>query len=137
MEKTLNLEHNKYKMVSPLRRELEIPDYRDRDFLVSSEPLGNAMSVFVSNRYSEYRKLGFPRWKRVDISKMVLPPVSPKNGKHYPDPYVKPIKWLTSEEVELLDNLDFEGSDRKLLLLGDIFFDTGYFVSVPSGIHLK
>ncbi|HOI63675.1 MAG TPA: SufD family Fe-S cluster assembly protein [Mesotoga sp.] len=137
MEKTLNLEHNNYKMVSPLRRELEIPDYGDRDFLISSEPLGNAMSVFVSNRYSEYRKLAFPLWKRVDISKMVLPPVSGKNGKHYPDPYVKPIKWLTSEEVELLDNLDFEGSDRKLLLLGDIFFDTGYFVSVPSGIHLK
>ena len=140
MEKTLNLEHNNYIMVSPLRRELEIPDYGDRDFLISSEPLGNAMSVFVSNRYSEYRKLGFPLWRRVDIGKIALPPVSGKNGKHYPDPYVKPLSGLQRE----LNNwiIWIRGSDRKLLLPGRYFFDTGYFFqslteSILKNLHIQ
>lgn len=132
MEKTLNLVHNNYSMVSPERREIDLKDYDERDFLISAGTASPAMSIFMSNRYSEYRKLRFPHWKRVDLRKMVLPEITFRKEEDYRDFHAKPLSSLSDEETELLNRMDFEGSDRKLVLLGDVFFDTGHIFSIPD-----
>lgn len=132
MEMTTDLVHNNFEMVKPTRREeLSIEDYDNRDFLISAEASSPAMSAFMSNRYSEYRTLAFPSWKRLKLAGMRLPEISPRRSLSYSDPYVRPLITMKSDEVELLDRLDFEGLDRKILLLGDIFFSEGSMVSIP------
>jgi len=132
MEMTRDLVHNNFEMVKPTRREeMSIKDYDNRDFLISAEASSPAMSAFMSNRYSEYKTLAFPSWKRLKLAGMRLPEISPRLSLSYSDPYVRPLITMESDEVELLDRLDFEGLDRKILLLGDIFFNEGSMISIP------
>lgn len=138
MEKSINLKHGDKTMVRPSRKEiLDFKDYGDRDFLMACEKFGPPMSVYVSDRYSEYKRLGFPDWKRTNLRGMSIPPMVSRFPRKSTDPYLKSMNWLSSDEVELLDSLDFEGSDRKLLLLGDIFFDSGVILSIPDGSVMK
>jgi hypothetical protein len=126
MEVTTDFVHNNYKMVRPPKREeVSVGDFADRDFLLAADLASPAMSAFISNRYSEYKKLSFPLWKRFKLTGMTLPDISLRHRTKYTDPNAKPMISLSSDEVELLDRLDFEGSDRKLLLLGDICFSEG------------
>lgn len=132
MEMTTELVHKNFEMVKPTRREeLSIKDYDNRDFLISAEASSPAMLAFMSNRYSEYRTLAFPSWKRLKLTGMKLPEISPRRSLSYSDPFVRPLISMKSDEVELLDKLDFEGLDRKILLLGDIFFNEGSMISIP------
>lgn len=132
MEVTTDFVHNNYKMVRPPRREeVSVGDFADRDLLLTADLASPAMSAFISNRYSEYKKLSFPLWKRFKLTGMTLPDISVRHRTKYTDPNAKPMISLSSDEVELLDRLDFEGSDRKLLLLGDICFSEGTMISVP------
>lgn len=129
---TTELLHNNFEMVKPTRvEELSIKDYDNRDFLISTAAASPAMSAFMSNRYSEYRTLAFPSWKRLKLAGMRLPEISPRRSLSYSDPYVRPMISMKSDEVELLDKLDFEGTDRKILLLGDVFFNEGSMISIP------
>ncbi|HDP77481.1 MAG TPA: SufD family Fe-S cluster assembly protein [Mesotoga infera] len=137
MEMTTDFVHENYEMVKPPRREeLSIKDYDNRDFLISSEAASPAMSAFMSNRYSEYRTLAFPSWKRLKLAGMKLPEISPRRSLSCSDPYVRSLISMNSDDVELLDRLDFEGLDRKILLQGDIFFSEGSMISIPPNKSL-
>jgi len=132
MEMTVDFVHSNYEMVKPRRREEpSIKDYDNRDFLISAEAASPAMSAFMSNRYSEYKTLAFPSWKRLKLGGMRLPGIFPRRGLSCSDPYVRPLISMKSDQAGLLDRLDFEGLDRKILLLGDIFFNEGALISIP------
>ncbi len=75
---------------------------------------------FRRSRYKEYEKMGFPIWKRLSISAPNLPPFPPRGNF---DANLQSI--MECEDVTFFETLDFEGSDRKYVLLSDIFHVAG------------
>lgn len=109
------------KAIIPPRKTVEIKDYSIENFKPSGN---NLLDEWRIKRLSEYVTLQFPYWKRTGLKQLLLPNVS-----HY-----KGLENLDELGIKAIDSLDFEGSDRKFVLLADIFSLSGrYFVH--SGVE--
>ncbi len=75
-----------------------------------------------SERFEEYSSLGFPVWKRTKMEGIEIPPytrridISLENLESVKD----------CELIHLIDEMDFEGSDRKYTLMVDVFHNGGF-----------
>ncbi len=104
------------KAIVPPRKTVEIKDYSIENFKPSGN---NLLDEWRIKRLSEYATLQFPYWKRTGLKRLLLPNIS-----HYKGP-----ENLDELGIKVIDSLDFEGSDRKFVLLADIFSLSGrYFV---------
>lgn len=114
MEKTLRLVHGDMRAIEPPIRRFTTQDYKLEDFRPSAN---SQLDVWRMKRLSEYLELGFPMWKRANFKRIELPPVGRYRG----------LEDIDGTGLELLDHLDFEGSDRKFVLLADVFSESGTY----------
>ncbi|HOO74205.1 MAG TPA: SufD family Fe-S cluster assembly protein [Tepiditoga sp.] len=78
-------------------------------------------------KFSEYEKLGFPVWKRAKLNGF-----DPKNYKKINIKTNLPLINTESagiEAMEILGVYDFEGADRKFVLMSDAFFNSGFYIN--------
>ena len=127
MEKAIILEHDSEKMVlweTPhvfLKKDFEEDELRK----VLKLSRNSLISNWRKKRFEEYKKLGFPVWKRVDFKDFVLPEYSVTED-------LGTIEDLDKKGYQILEDIDFEGPDRKLVLLSDVFFNKGFYISVEN-----
>jgi hypothetical protein len=122
MEKTLVLEHDGERAV--IWETPQIFSENDYGYDVLEKALERTegpLKEWRRKKFLEYKEWGFPKWKRCSLDGMVLPELS----FDYVDFDV---------DTSLLERLDFEGSHRKFVLLGDTFFTD--FRIYGDGKHL-
>ncbi|NUU99829.1 hypothetical protein XO12_06865 [Marinitoga sp. 1154] len=128
-EKSLVLNHNDF-----FATEWSVPEINsEKDYgIIELEEAKNFFSnkelnEFRINKFEEYKRLGFPKWKRAKL-----------NGFD-PIKYISEFNALISENlislndmdndgIEILREMDFDGSHRKFLLMTDTFFNAGYYL---------
>lgn len=116
MEKTLRLQHQNMRAIVPQRKVIDVQDYSVDDFKPSGN---NLLDEWRIRRLSEYLTYKFPMWKRTGLKDIKIPDLKGYKG----------LENLDESALELLEKLDFEGSDRKFVLLADVFSSSGgYFV---------
>jgi Fe-S cluster assembly scaffold protein SufB len=119
IEKTLRLEHQNLRAIVPQRKTIDTEDYKVDDFKPSGN---NLLDEWRIRRLSEYLTYKFPMWKRTGLKNLSLPNVLPYKG----------LEALDIEELNLLETLDFEGADRKFVLLADVFSSSGEYIIVED-----
>ncbi|WP_448379095.1 SufB/SufD family protein [Fervidobacterium sp.] len=119
IEKTLRLEHQNLRGIVPQRKTIDTEDYKVDDFKPSGN---NLLDEWRIRRFSEYLTYKFPMWKRTGLKSLSLPNVLPYKG----------LEALDIEGLNLLETLDFEGADRKFVLLADIFSSSGEYIVVDG-----
>lgn len=127
MEKTIILDHNSEKMVLwETPRIFSKKDYGENELKqVIKRSKNPIISDWRRKRFEEYKKLGFPVWKRLDFRNIVLP-------KYKISKDLGTIENLDEKGYQILKNMDFEGPDRKYVLLSDVFFNKGFYISVEN-----
>lgn len=118
-EKTLKLEHRGMRAMLPEVKRNAGADLDVRDFF----PSGNdVLDRWRLRRFREYQSYGFPVWRRVGLTSFEPPRVEGYRG----------LENIDEEGLALLEELDFEGSDRKFVLMADVFSMAGEYVVVSS-----
>lgn len=134
MEKTLNLVHNEFRMVEPLIERKGLPDYDLSELEVSIKSTSEFAEVFKRKSFDKYRELEFPVWKRAKIDGLKLPDYSEMTDLEVDGPKIwKPFDLMGAEDYELLERLEFQGSDEKFVLLSDAFSSSGIIVRIKPG----
>ncbi|MEA2067197.1 MAG: SufD family Fe-S cluster assembly protein [Thermotogota bacterium] len=145
MERVIDRDHNNMKLIVPGNKGLSVNDYGHLELSSFNKQDGKEYSSFKMKRFFEYEKLRFPDWRKISLEELQLPPL--KNAmcstiKIKGKGIYKPIKEMNKAERFIFESLDFEGSDRKIVLLADIFnsdgnifkhFDTPLTISTYSG----
>ncbi|MFN3691470.1 MAG: SufB/SufD family protein, partial [Fervidobacterium sp.] len=116
MEKTLRLQHQNMRAIISPNKNIDIVDYSVDDFKPSGN---NLLDEWRIKRFSEYLTRNFPMWKRTNFKNLTLPNLESYKG----------LEDIDEEGINLLDQLDFEGSDRKFVLLADVFSSSGSYLS--------
>ncbi len=93
MIRSISMEHGQFRAVLREPRRIELRDFE--------------RPPFDSERVREYFSLGFPIWTRLDLRGIEIPDIKPSFEKC-------DLDWL-------IDEMDFEGADRKYTLMADIF----------------
>uniref|UniRef100_A0A7V4KC00 SufD family Fe-S cluster assembly protein n=2 Tax=Fervidobacterium pennivorans TaxID=93466 RepID=A0A7V4KC00_FERPE len=119
IEKTLRLEHQNLRGIVPQRKTIDTEDYKVDDFKPSGN---NLLDEWRIRRFSEYLTYKFPMWKRTGLKSLPLPNVLPYKG----------LEALDIDGLNLLETLDFEGTDRKFVLLADVFSSSGEYIVVEN-----
>jgi Fe-S cluster assembly scaffold protein SufB len=119
IEKTLRLEHQNLRAIVPQRKTIDTEDYKVDDFKPSGN---NLLDEWRIRRLSEYLTYKFPMWKRTGLKNLSLPNVLPYKG----------LEELDIDGLNLLETLDFEGADRKFVLLADVFSSSGEYIVVED-----
>ncbi|PLV60021.1 SufD family Fe-S cluster assembly protein [Thermotoga sp. KOL6] len=121
MEKTLVIEHNGEKAV--VWEPPQIFSKSDYDLNVLEKALEKTegpLKEWRKRKFQEYKEWGFPKWKRCTLDGLKLPELS--------------FEYVNENvRLSLLENLDFEGSHRKFVLLADTFFTS--FKVFGDGTH--
>ncbi|HPT54647.1 MAG TPA: hypothetical protein PK574_06995, partial [Fervidobacterium sp.] len=104
IEKTMRLEHGNLRAIVPDRRTIDAIDYSTDDFKPSGN---NLLDEWRIKRLSEYLTYKFPLWRRSGLKSIDLPRVES----------YKALESIDEEGLSLLDSLDFEGTDRKFVLM--------------------
>jgi len=123
IEKTLRLEHQKMRAIVPQRKVMDIQDYSVDDFKASGN---NLLDEWRVKRLSEYLTYKFPIWRRTGLKNLNLPETMPYKG----------LETIDLEGISLLEEMDFEGSDRKFVLLADVFSSSGDYIAVENDTTL-
>ncbi|ACR80179.1 MULTISPECIES: SufD family Fe-S cluster assembly protein [Kosmotoga] len=138
MEKTLNLVHNEFKMVEPVIERKSLPDYDLSVFEVSIKNTSEYAEVFKRKSFDKYRKLKFPVWKRAKLDGFKLPEYPEMTELEINGPKIwKPFNLMGAEDYELLEKLEFQGSDEKFVLLSDTFSSSGVIVRTEPGKYYE
>ncbi|GAB6188897.1 SufD family Fe-S cluster assembly protein [Marinitoga arctica] len=91
----------------------------------------NELNKFRLNRFEEYKKMGFPKWKRAKLNGFdPIPFISKFNSLSSEN--LKSLNDLDDEGIEILNDMDFDGSHRKFLLMSDIFFNSGFYLKTEK-----
>ncbi|MGC8820727.1 MAG: SufD family Fe-S cluster assembly protein [Fervidobacterium sp.] len=123
MEKTLRLTHQNMRAIVPDIKTIEIKDYTVDDFRPSGN---NLLDEWRIKRLSEYLSYKFPAWRRTGLKELSLPDVRSYKG----------LEQIDEEALNLLEGLDFEGADRKFVLLADVFSSSGEYFSIDEDTTL-
>jgi len=123
IEKTIRFEHGNLRAIVPDRKTIDAIDYSTDDFKPSGN---NLLDEWRIKRLSEYLTYKFPLWRRSGLKSIDLPRV-----KSY-----KALESIDEEGLSLLDSLDFEGTDRKFVLMADIFSSSGKYIVVEEDTTL-
>lgn len=123
IEKTIRLEHGNLRAIVPDRRTIDAIDYSTDDFKPSGN---NLLDEWRVKRLSEYLTYKFPLWRRSGLKSIDLPRVES----------YKALESIDEEGLNLLDSLDFEGTDRKFVLMADIFSSSGNYIVVEEDTTL-
>ncbi len=125
MVRTLELKHAGFEAKVP-----QVKRVKKRDWNLS---ILESVDDFKIERFQEYKELDFPVWKRAMMEGIDLPDYSKKVEFS-----MKGFKMLDCDP-EVFEIYDFEGSDRKYVLLADIFnnFDLCAKVSGDSRLDLE
>jgi len=123
IEKTIRLEHGNLRAIVPDRKTIDANDYTTDDFKPSGN---NLLDEWRVRRLSEYLTYKFPLWKRSGLKSIDLPKV----GSY------KALESIDEEGLNLLDSLDFEGTDRKFVLMADVFSSSGKYIVVKEDTTL-
>jgi hypothetical protein len=129
MERVIDKAHNGMKMIVPGNKGLSLDDYGNQELKMINKQDKKEYSSFKMKRFFEYDELRFPDWRKISLEELQLPPL--KNAmdstiKIKGKGIYKPIKEMNKAERIIFETLDFEGSDRKIVLLADIFHTDGY-----------
>jgi Fe-S cluster assembly scaffold protein SufB len=130
MERVIDKVHNGMKMIVPGNKELSLDgDYGHQELKMINKQDKKEYSSFKMKRFFEYEGLRFPDWKKISLEGLKVPPL--KNAVNSfinikGEGIFKPVKDLSKAERLMFERLDFEGSDRKILLLADVFHSDGY-----------
>lgn len=119
MEKTLRLTHQNLRAIVPQRKTIDIKDYEVDDFKPSGN---NLLDEWRIKRFSEYLTYKFPFWKRTGLKELTLPDVGNYKG----------LENIDEDALNLLESLDFEGTDRKFVLLADVFSSSGNYITIEE-----
>ncbi|MCX7654485.1 MAG: SufD family Fe-S cluster assembly protein [Fervidobacterium sp.] len=119
MERTLRLQHQNMRAIIPQRKTIDSIDYTVDDFKPSGN---NLLDEWRIKRLSEYLTYKFPLWKRAGLKEFKI-----NELKNY-----KGLENIDESALELLEKLDFEGSDRKFVLLADVFSSSGGYFTVQE-----
>ncbi len=140
MEKVIDIIHNDMEMLEPYNDELSLRDYGNSELYEIMQNFRRENSEFRKKRFSEYKKLSFPDWKKVSLKYFKLPSLNNSTGKSIDvegKGEFKTINEMSRSDRSIIEELDFEGSDRKILLLADVFHSNGYiFRSFESPIKI-
>lgn len=132
-EKALVLNHNDFYVTEWIVPEVDSEkDYgiieidSSRNFFTNEK-----LHEFRLNRFEEYKKMGFPKWKRAKLTGFEPLPFIPKfntlNSEN-----LQSLNDLDNEGIEILNNMDFDGSHRKFLLMSDVFFNSGFYLKTKA-----
>ncbi|MGC9384256.1 MAG: SufD family Fe-S cluster assembly protein [Kosmotogaceae bacterium] len=129
MERVIDKAHNGMKMIVPGNKGLSLDDYGHQEVKMINKQDKKEYSRFKMKRFYEYKELCFPNWRKISLEDLQVPPL--KNSMHSfinikGEGIFKPVKEMSNAERLMFERLDFEGSDRKILLLADIFHSDGY-----------
>ncbi len=120
MEKTLRLQHQNLHAIVPNKRPLtDVIDYTTDNFIKSGNDM---LDEYRVSKLAEYLSESFPVWKRTGLNSLVLPEIDKYCG----------LEKIDSEGLNELKKLDFDGSDRKFVLLTDIFSTSGDYKIVED-----
>jgi len=123
IEKTLRLEHQNLRAIVPQRKVIDLQDYAVDEFKPSGN---NLLDEWRIKRLSEYLTYKFPLWKRTGLKSLTLPHIIPYKG----------LETIDLNGITLLEEMDFEGSDRKFTLLADVFSSSGDYITVENDTTL-
>ena len=101
MRKTIEMVHGKFRAILREPKRIEKRDFTKEDLLKASRK--------IDERFEEYESLGFPVWQRLGLK-----------GIDIPDIELKETPECGLEN--LFKDLDFEGADRKYVLMADLFY---------------
>jgi len=129
VERVIDKRHNGMEMIVPDNEGLSVNDYGRSELNEIIRQDGEQYSNYRMKRFFEYKGLSFPAWRKISLENLNLLPlknaisstINVKGEKN-----IKPIKEMNQTERFIFDRLDFEGSDRKILLLADVFHSDGY-----------
>lgn len=119
MERTLRLQHQNMRAILGPNRTIDVKDYSVDDFKPSGN---NLLDEWRIKRLSEYLTRKFPFWRRTNFRSLTLPNVESYKG----------LEDIDEKGINLLQELDFEGSDRKFVLLADVFSSSGGYFSIDE-----
>ncbi|SHE44172.1 Iron-regulated ABC transporter permease protein SufD [Marinitoga hydrogenitolerans DSM 16785] len=132
-EKALVLSHNNFTAT-----EWEVPQIKsDKEYGIieieeSKKYINNEkLNEFRLNRFEEYKKIGFPKWKRAKLNGFDPLPYRPKINSLISE-NLKSLNDLDDEGILILKDMDFDGSHRKFLLMSDIFFNSGFYLKTSN-----
>ncbi|SDC51034.1 SufD family Fe-S cluster assembly protein [Geotoga petraea] len=136
-EKAIDLKHKNFKIVEWVVPQIESDsDYTEKELAQSIEFLKNKNLIDYKNiRFKSYKEWGFPKWKRAKLNgydpKKYIEKINPDIiGK------AKSIDTIDKEGLEILAKYDFEGANRKFLLMSDTFFNHGYYFKAEENEDL-
>ncbi|MFO7883011.1 MAG: SufD family Fe-S cluster assembly protein [Kosmotogaceae bacterium] len=129
MERVIDRIHDDMEMLEPYSDQLSLGDYGSSELNTVIKKAWTENSTFRRNRFFEYQSLGFPDWKKISLKDLHIPSwinnlSAPINIEGKGD--FKPVNEMSHSERKMFEGLDFEGSDRKILLLADVFHSNGY-----------
>ncbi|KAF2956141.1 SufD family Fe-S cluster assembly protein [Marinitoga sp. 38H-ov] len=107
-------------------------DYGLNELNKSNELYNNSKLIdFRMNRYEEYNKMGFPKWKRAKLNG--FDPIDyVLNANSIKSENLKGLNELDEEGLWILKDMDFDGSNRKFLLMTDVFFNSGFYLKTDE-----
>ncbi len=82
----------------------------------------------------EYMKIGFPKWKRLGLSKIPFGELKPYEKKFLSGNAgtIKKMSDAIKDVSGILASAEFEGAHRKFTLMSRAFFNTGFFCEVEK-----
>lgn len=128
-EKALILNHNDFYATEWIVPEVKSDkDYGIIEIEESKKYFTNEkLNRFRLNRFEEYKKMGFPKWKRSKLNGFDPIKFVPDFNSLISD-NLRSLNDLDNEGISILEDMDFDGSHRKFLLMTDVFFNTGFYL---------
>ncbi|MFW6119521.1 MAG: SufD family Fe-S cluster assembly protein, partial [Petrotogales bacterium] len=140
MEKVIERIHYDMEMLEPYDDKLSLRDYGNLELYEIMQKFRREDSEYRKKRFSEYQKLSFPHWKKISLRYFSLPSLNNSNGMSINvegKGEFRSINEMSHSDRSIFEELDFEGSDRKIMLLADVFHSNGYiFNSFKSPIKI-
>ena len=126
MVKTFELVHGKFRSIVRNPRRIKLDDYGEE--IIKNLPNSSFRMVL----FEEYKNIDFPIWRRLEMEGLSLPSRPPivkleTNAKSI----------YECSKLDILKEYDFEGSDRKYVLLADIFHTSGVCFEGSGKISVK
>jgi len=123
-QKTVRSGHKNFRSVVHEPKRL-FESYSEEEVLgkIIKESKNTMLSEYLQKRFQEYKEIGFPVFKRISLNR---PNFKAVNFEKLCGP--NSIADIDEQGMELIKKYDFEGTDRKYLLMAELFGNCGYYI---------
>jgi len=126
--KTVRSGHKNFKSVIHEPKRL-FESYSEEEMFkkIIKESKNNLLSGYQQKRFDEYKEIGFPLFRRINLNRPDF-----KAGNFGKPCGSNTISDIDEQGIELIKKYDFEGTDRKYLLMAELFSNCGYYIKTQD-----